>query len=330
MRRAGALVRPGPEFPCPPLSPPRISVLLPSLNQAAFLPEAIESVLAQDFADFELVIADAGSRDDSRAIIARYAAQDERIRVCPPAGDPGLAGNWNHCLAQARADLVKFMFGDDRFVRNDALGLLHAALEAHPGAALATSAVQLLDAQSRPLGIRRGLDRPGRHAGREVAWRCLERLSNFVGEPSVVLFRARAVGAGFNPRYRHLVDLECWLRLLAQGDLVVLAEPLTGFRTHAGQLTARNRAAGTDAVEARWLLRDAWAHPVLGPGLTPPRLFRALYTLRRQPLPAGATDTLEADLHRHLGPARYRLLWCRHKLTRPFSNLARRLRGGGS
>jgi len=307
------------------LSQPTISVLLPSLNQAEFLPAAIESVLEQDFADFEMVIADAGSRDASRAIIARYAAQDARLRVCPPEGDPGLAGNWNHCLTQARGRFVKFMFGDDRFMSRSALRQLHEVFAARPTVVLATSAVQLLDARSQPLGVRRGFPRAGVYPGVAVALNCLQRLSNFVGEPSVVMFRADAAGRGFNPRYRHLVDLEMWLRLLAAGELAVLAEPLTAFRTHAGQLTARNVAAGTDAVEARWLLRDAWQHPVLGPGLTRRHLFRALYTLRKQPLPGGVTDGLEDELLQHIGPARYRALWLQHKLTRPLSKLLRRL-----
>lgn len=302
---------------------PTISVLLPSLDQAEFLPEAIESVLEQDFADFEFVIADAGSADASRAVIARYAAGDARIRVCPPEGNPGLAGNWNHCLAQARGRFVKFMFGDDRFVSRAALRQLLEAFAERPAVVLATSAVQLVDAQSRPLAVRRSFPRAGVYPGPELALRCLQQLSNFVGEPSVVMFRAAAAGAGFNPRYRHLVDLEFWLRLLAAGDLAFVAEPLTAFRTHAGQLTARNVAAGTDAVEARWLLRDALEHPTVGPRLTRRHLFRALYTLRKHPLPASAADGLETELRCRIGPNCYRALWLHHKVTRPLANLGR-------
>lgn len=299
--------------------------MLPSLNQAAFLPEAIESVLAQDFADFEFVIADAGSADGSRAVIARYADRDSRIRVCHLEANPGLAGNWNHCLAQARGRFIKFMFGDDRFASGAALGRLLEAFHDQPTVVLATSAAQLLDARSQPLGVRRGFARAGVHPGVGVALRCLERLSNFIGEPSLVMFRAGAAPAGFNPRYRHLVDLELWLRLLADGALAYVPEPLTSFRTHAGQLSAHNLASGTDAVEARWLLRDALADAKLGPSLTRAHLCRALYTLRKLPLPHGVEDSLETDLLKRIGPAQYRAWWLRHKLTRPLANLGRRL-----
>lgn len=309
------------------MSAPAISVLLPSFNQAEFLPEAIGSVLAQDFPDFELVISDGGSRDSSREVIASFAAQDARIRVCHPNGNPGVAGNWNHCLAQARGRYVKFLFSDDFFASRSALGQLRAALDRHPTALLATSAARLVGAGSEPIGERRGLRRAGLHPGMAVAVECLRRLSNFVGEPSLVMFRAPAEEMCFNGGYRHLLDLEFWLRLLAGGDLVCLAEPLTAFRQHPAQLSARNAADGTDALEARWLLRDALQHPLLGPSLERRHLFRALYTLRQRPLPAGARDDVADELMRRIGPRRYHALWLRHKLIRPFSNAARLLGG---
>ena len=307
------------------MSRPVVSVLLPSLNQAEFLPAAIESVLRQDFRDFEFVIADAGSRDESRTIIARYAARDERIRVCPPDTDPGLAGNWNHCLAQARGAFIKFMFGDDCFVSPTALGRLLDAFKTHPSVVLASSQAQILDARSQVCGVRDGRRREGVHRGLPLALNCVQRLSNFVGEPPLVMFRAQP-GLAFNPAYRHLVDLECWLRLLAGGDFYFVAHPLTAFRRHVAQLSARNLATGQDLVEARWLVRDALRHPVLGASFTERHLFRTLYTLRKQPLPGGAADEIEAELLRRLGTGRYRVLWLRHKLLRPLEQLSSRWR----
>ena len=62
-------------------STPKISVLIPTHNYARYLPEAIESVLAQDFTDYELLVSDDASTDNSADIICRYAARDPRIRA---------------------------------------------------------------------------------------------------------------------------------------------------------------------------------------------------------------------------------------------------------
>jgi len=62
-------------------SPPKVSVLVPTYNYARFLPEAIESILAQEFTDYELIVSDDASTDDSADIIRPYAARDSRIRA---------------------------------------------------------------------------------------------------------------------------------------------------------------------------------------------------------------------------------------------------------
>src|ERR1039458_5233071 len=103
-----------------PMTPPRVSVLTPTFNYARYLPEAIESVLQQDFRDFELLIADDASTDGSAEIIHRYAAKDERIRFKIHSKNLGMVSNWNWCLSDARGEYVKFLFGDDRLACSDA------------------------------------------------------------------------------------------------------------------------------------------------------------------------------------------------------------------
>ena len=86
------------------MSSPSISILLPTYNYARFLPEAIESVLAQDWTDYELLISDDRSTDGSAAIIAAYAARDPRIRFQLQPVNLGMVANWNWCLSQARGE----------------------------------------------------------------------------------------------------------------------------------------------------------------------------------------------------------------------------------
>ena len=100
------------------MTPPRVSVLIPTFNYARYLPEAIESVMQQDFREFELLIADDASTDASADIICHYAAKDARIRFTIHSRNLGMVANWNWCLSEAKGEYVKFLFGDDRLAGN--------------------------------------------------------------------------------------------------------------------------------------------------------------------------------------------------------------------
>jgi glycosyltransferase involved in cell wall biosynthesis len=237
------------------MSIPSISVLLPTYNYARFLPEAIESVQAQDWPDFELVISDDRSTDESAKIIAAYAARDPRIRFQLQPANLGMVANWNWCLRQARGEYVKFLFGDDRLESPCALRLLRDALAHHPSAALAASARSILNADSKLVAHWDEFQHLGLHSGRAVIERCLLETRNLIGEPSVTLFRRSHAGRGFDPHYRQLVDLEFWFHLLEQGDFCYLPDPLCSFRQHTTQQSMRNAASGVD----KWELYELFA-----------------------------------------------------------------------
>src|SRR5437667_3511518 len=84
---------------------PAVSVCIPAYRGAAHIGEAIESVLAQSFADFELVVVDDASRDDTAAVVARY--RDPRIRFLRNERNAGVQANWNRCLELARGRYFK-------------------------------------------------------------------------------------------------------------------------------------------------------------------------------------------------------------------------------
>jgi len=93
-----------------------ISVVLPTLDAAPFLPGAIESILRQTFADFELIVVDDGSDDDSLCIAGRYARDDARLRVFALSRDPAIesgARAANAGIAEARGDYIARMDADD-------------------------------------------------------------------------------------------------------------------------------------------------------------------------------------------------------------------------
>ena len=95
---------------------PAVSVLMPVFNAEATLERAVASVMAQDFADWELLLADDGSADGSQALAQRLAATDGRIRVLASAVNTGAAAARNRALAAARGRYIAFLDSDDEWL----------------------------------------------------------------------------------------------------------------------------------------------------------------------------------------------------------------------
>ena len=305
--------------------PPRISVLVPTYNYARYLPEAIESVLAQDFRDFELLIVDDCSADNTAEIVRPFCARDPRVRFAVNAVNLGMVNNWNHCLRQARGQYIKFLFGDDKLCHPQALGKMAALLERHPSAVLAASARTILDEHSNVVDIWRPLAE-GCHNGRKIIAACLmQNGENLVGEPSAVLFRQADAGRGFDPQYRQIVDLEMWFRLLERGDLAYTREPLCGFRRHPLQETERNAARGLSWREQTLAVYNYAMKPWLPRKVVYPLLFH-LRRARAKNSAAPGSEMMEWE-RRLAGRLEGGWIWfywlyvVRYRLTKPYHNL---------
>ena len=242
----------------------RVSVCLPAYNCAPYMAEAIESVLEQTYADFQFIIIDDCSTDDTRSIIRRYASRDGRIRSLENEQNAGMVQNWNRCLQEARGEHVKFLFGDDRLASRDALKAMVDVMDADRSLSLVASSRYVIDERSR---VVKQLSRYGSRdivmSGHEVIRDCLLEQRNLIGEPSVVLFRRSQAGRGFDPRYRQFVDLEMWFHLLEQGGFAYLQEPLCSFRVHDRQATTVNLDGNVQIDEQILLLNEYAARPYL-------------------------------------------------------------------
>lgn len=115
---------------------PRLTLGLPVYNGARLLPAAFESVLAQEFGDFELIVSDNGSRDDTEQICRDWAARDARIRYVRHDRNRGASFNHNFCVEQARGALFKWC-SDDDVLAASFLARCVSALDERPDAVLA-------------------------------------------------------------------------------------------------------------------------------------------------------------------------------------------------
>jgi glycosyltransferase involved in cell wall biosynthesis len=299
---------------------PLVSVLVPVYNGEPFLSECLDSILAQDFADYELLLSDDGSNDDSIAIIESYACRDRRIRWWRNPRNLGIGGNFNACLNAARGRYIKYVLQDDKLINPSAVRRMVNVLEHDASVALVVSASQLIDAQSRPIQLRDHFRQSNLWDGKQVIAHCIEENANLVGEPTLALFRKAQAGPGFDETLKQLLDLELWFRLLEQGRLAYLHEPLCAFREHPAQQTQVNRRAGTSMDEDLILLERYYARPWFNEVMSPQARFRQLYNLRDRRGPQAAAT--RAQLSKAMGWS-YAIRWLWHKLTRPLYNLRR-------
>jgi glycosyltransferase involved in cell wall biosynthesis len=123
---------------------PRLSVGLPVYNGQRYLAEALDALLGQSFTDFELIISNNASTDDTEEICRRYAAEDPRIRYIRQPRNIGLAQNHNFVLREARAEYFKWAAHDDLYGR-DLLARCVAALDEHPDVVLSHADMAIID-----------------------------------------------------------------------------------------------------------------------------------------------------------------------------------------
>jgi glycosyltransferase involved in cell wall biosynthesis len=234
----------------------KVTVGIPTYNRSEMLKQAIESVLAQSFTDFRLLVSDNASEDDTAAVVRSFG--DERIDYQRSARNIGAAANFRRLLDLADSDYLLILPDDDSLYP----GYLQAAvdvLERFDNVGLAHCAFDLIDDGSR---VVRRMHPVATHA--EVAVErgdeALERLmvSNWPLNFSSVLYRTEAILAagGIRAEEEPFGDLQLWMRMALQWDFGYIAEPLAAFRVHA-ESTSANIAAAAGAVsdDERALLR---------------------------------------------------------------------------
>jgi glycosyltransferase involved in cell wall biosynthesis len=240
--------------------PPQVSVIVPVHNGARYLPECLDSILAQDFNDMEILIADDSSTDHSLKIVQHYAALEPRIRWWQNVQSVGQTLNHNICLLEAQGEFIKFVYPDDKLLGTSAIKKMALALASHPSASLASSASEVIDEQSREKE-RRDYLLPGIFTGEQIVRAGMEAIGNRIGEPAVPMFRKAQATSGFNDAYKQWWDLEMWFRLLEQGDFVYLSEPINTFRQHAIRQSESNRFNGVGLHEFWSLMETYYSNP---------------------------------------------------------------------
>jgi glycosyltransferase involved in cell wall biosynthesis len=294
----------------------KVSILIPTYNAERHLVECLDSVLAQDFADMEILISDNGSTDGTLKIIEAYGGREARIRWWQNAKNLGFVPNHNLCLQRARGEYVKFVHADDKLLSTSAIGKMAAALEGNPSAVLAGSRQHLIGTRSKP---RLFSKKSGVYDGRRMMIACLEENTNFIGQPILTMFRRSTATRGFDDRFVGHLDYEMWFHLLEQGDFVYLAETLGTWRVHETQQTAKHQKTGAAEHEHLAFVETYYAKPWLKKAATPRLLFTQIYHLKKQYGRQAAH--LTSEMMAQLSPKHFVREWLKYKVSRPIQKM---------
>jgi glycosyltransferase involved in cell wall biosynthesis len=235
----------------------KLTVGIPTFNRAGWLSETIDSVLAQSFTNFRLIVSDNASDDHTRDVVRSFS--DERIDYVRSERNIGAIGNLNRLIVLADTEYL-LLLPDDDVLYPGHLGAAVEMLERFETIGLAHSAFDLIDARSHV--IRRVNPRVSRSPVMvESRDRALERLMASPGGLcfSSVVYRTEAIveAGGFQEEEEPFGDLKLWMRIALDWDFGYLAAPMVGFRRHADAITtnvAAQHGATSDGREDELLL----------------------------------------------------------------------------
>ncbi|MFN7280529.1 MAG: glycosyltransferase, partial [bacterium] len=189
---------------------PLVSIVMPVYNTAPFLEEAVQSILHQTFTDFEFIIIDDGSTDESLDILKSF--RDERILVLSNGINRGLVFTLHRGLNAARGRYIARMDGDDVSLP-DRLQRQVDYMNTHPEADLLATCVDLIDEEGRNTGV---WEDDRLHISPESI-RSFLPVNNSLAHPSV-LARAEVIRAlGYRAEQRDAEDYDLWLRWASAG-----------------------------------------------------------------------------------------------------------------
>ncbi len=225
---------------------PRVSLVLPVHNGDAYLAEALASIAAQSFTDYELICVDDASSDGSPALLTAAAAADSRIRYVRIDPNGGLPAALNAGFARARGAYFGWT-SDDNILRPTMLARLVAALDAHPECGVAHSDYSVIDGS----GTVQETVRVG------PAENLL--LGNNVGASFLYRREVDFALGGYDPDLFGAEDYDFWLRAAAHYRFHHVAEDLYLYRKHPRSLT-NSRAAAIQTLTTAVVLEALTGH----------------------------------------------------------------------
>lgn len=224
-----------------PTDSPLISIVMPVYNSQQFLAEAIESVIAQTYTNWELLVVDNGSTDDSRRIAQSFADADPRIHTLVKDDEKGVAPARRHAIDQARADWIAFLDSDDLWTP-DKLEIQLAEAQ-RTGSRLLFTASAFLDSEGNSKDY-------VMHVPAEVTYRQILK-QNIISHSSVLVRKELLDDCFREPDNSIRDDFSAWIRILRNKEpkAVGIDQPLLRYRVSATSLSSNKLYAAWCALK---------------------------------------------------------------------------------
>lgn len=233
------------------MNSPKVSVIIPTYNSAHFIIEAVDSVLAQTFTDFEILVIDDGSKDNTKEVLAEKYGDSIQYFY---KENGGVSKARNFGIEKAKGKYVAFLDSDDAWIP-EKLEKQIVALEQNPDKKACYASFYLCDEKLNPLEINQS-------ERKSDALTDLLLIGNVVATPSTVIAEKeifQQVG-GFDHELSQCADWEMWIRIATKTEFIYVDEPLLKYRQHGSNMSKNAALLETDTI---LLMEKSFALPNL-------------------------------------------------------------------
>jgi glycosyltransferase involved in cell wall biosynthesis len=221
---------------------PKVSVITVSYNREAFIREAIDSVLAQSFKDWELIVVDDASTDNTKTIVDEYMAKDDRIRYYRNEKNLGIAKTRNRGLELAQGEYIAPLDSDDIWLDQNKLQKQVEFLDINKDYGMLGGGIMHIDDQSKHL--------------KKVLFPVYDSLIRKIilqfnpFPQSTLLYRKKTAleCGGYSDNYKICDDYDLWLKMGLKCKFTNIPQVLAGYRVHGGNITKTKRLTTTKEI----------------------------------------------------------------------------------
>lgn len=244
---------------------PLISICIPTYNGATYLQEALDSVLAQTFKNFEVIISDDASTDDTLKIVEAFKKQVDFPVFIYNHEPQGIGANWNNCIKHANGKYIKFLFQDDVLLPTCIEEMVAVMLEDISIDLVACHRFFIYSKKEKEGVYDKWINWHG-NLQRDLNLLYKNNISiidynifkhpkflkspiNKIGEPTAILFKKNLIDkiGGYREDFKQILDYEFYYRLLRnKSKIAIYNKALINFRLHNMQTTNINKKIGFD------------------------------------------------------------------------------------
>ncbi|MGV0106874.1 glycosyltransferase family 2 protein [Nostoc sp. DSM 114160] len=225
----------------------KVSIVIPTYNRSELLKTSLQSALAQDYPDFQVLVLDNASSDDTEAVVCSFA--DSRITYIRNETNIGMFRNWQRAIEVNSSPYVAILSDDDILLPN----FIHEsvlALDNHPDAGFSVAQAEIIDTNGVPVHVTGKELSDNFPEGSIDGLEFIHQIADgrkWILLCSAIVFRANAlamVGGIDAPHSKYMLDLNLYLRMAAQFDLFFIAKQLAQVRYHLEQDSQINFSLG--------------------------------------------------------------------------------------